>query len=175
MSKTEFLNQKEKKLLTLLIDKGYFQNKIDLSSLASGFGVSTVDVKALSAKIFTEYICKTLSFEEAQKEINTLAKAYTESMRLRDKIHSDQIEKLLEILDEPNTRPTHKWIINNLDKAEQVEFAFRKLESQLKRLYDVLLIPRKANYEVTLNQEMKDYLRQPREGIPRSEQSKEKK
>lgn len=64
--KTEFLNEKEKKLLALLLDKGYFLKKIDLSSLTSGFGVSTEDIKNLSAKIFTQYLHKLLEPEVQQ-------------------------------------------------------------------------------------------------------------
>lgn len=29
------------------------------------------------------------------------------------------------------TRPSHEWIINNLDKAEEIELAFRRLEKEL--------------------------------------------
>ena len=87
---------------------------------------------------------KQFLYEQAQAEVDELrhrriilffALEAEQKMRCEKE---KQIAEANKIIDEPNTRPIHKWIINNLDKSEQIEFAFRKLEKRIERLHRCL-------------------------------------
>ena len=51
-------------------------------------------------------------------------------LKFHDEVVAGHKQKLLKLGEIIKSRPSHKWIINNLDKAEEVEIAFQRIEKK---------------------------------------------
>lgn len=80
---------------------------------------------------------KDIDLGEADGRFLALHFDYTE---LKGKVEAYDlfIKKLNQKLQNFPTRPSHHWIINNLDKAEDIELAFRRIEESVGELLNLL-------------------------------------
>ena len=120
-------------------EKIWYDYEIEVFNKLPNVAGLTKEEQQLFKKLQKRMAKKWVPFEEAQKEIDAVWEKWHDECRKcqaksQGAIAIKQVKEANKIIEEPNTRPTHKWIINNLDKSEQIEFAFKKLERQLERL-----------------------------------------